>query len=130
MGRAGGRRRGDGRHAGGGRRTRARRRDPAGRPARRRLDGTLLDRPWAEVFTAPNDPHSATSFGAYGPVVRIVNGQWVQSRGGANPGVGALWSIYPYTGSVGVILSNIDGVPLQEMAGQETQAIAGGGTGG
>jgi CubicO group peptidase (beta-lactamase class C family) len=97
-------------------------------------DGTVLDRPWADVLTAANSPHKAASFGAYGPVVRIVNGQWVWSRGGGNPGVGANWTIYPYTGWVGVILSNIDGVPLQEMTGQETQAITGatprGGSGG
>ncbi|WP_344267504.1 serine hydrolase domain-containing protein [Actinomadura napierensis] len=97
-------------------------------------DGTVLDRPWADVFTAANSPHGPTSFGAYGPVVRIVNGQWAWSRGGGNPGVGANWTIYPYTGWVGVILSNIDGVPLQEMAGQEAQAVTGatpgGGSGG
>ncbi|GAA4484151.1 serine hydrolase domain-containing protein [Actinoallomurus oryzae] len=93
--------------------------------ARALSDGTVLDRPWADVFTAPNSPHGPASFGAYGPVVRIVNGQWQWSRGGANPGVGANWNIYPYTGWVGVILSNIDGVPLQEMIGQETQAVTG-----
>ncbi|MEV5571797.1 serine hydrolase domain-containing protein [Spirillospora sp. NPDC052269] len=93
-------------------------------------DGTLLDRPWADVLTAANSPHGPTSFGAYGPVVRIVGGQWSWSRGGANPGVAANWSIYPYTGWVGVILGNIDGVPLQEMIGQETQAVTGAAPGG
>jgi hypothetical protein len=47
-------------------------------------------------------------------------------RAGANPGVGASWSIYPYTGWVGVILSNSDGAPLQEMSQQEMQAVTGG----
>lgn len=65
------------------------------------------------------------SFMAYSMPVHIVDGQWVWSRGGGNPGVGANWTVYPYTGWVGVILSNIDGVPLQEMAEQETQAVMG-----
>ncbi|WP_131737039.1 serine hydrolase domain-containing protein [Actinomadura roseirufa] len=96
-------------------------------------DGTVLERPWADVFTAANSPHGPASFGTYGPVAKIVGDQWVWSRGGGNPGVGANWSIYPYTDWVGVILSNIDGVPLQEMVGREMQAITGvspGGEGG
>jgi hypothetical protein len=88
-------------------------------------DGTLLDRPWADVLTAAKIPHGPTSFGAYGIPVRIVNGQWMFGRAGANPGVGASWSIYPYTGWVGVILSNSDGAPLQEMSQQEMQAVTG-----
>jgi hypothetical protein len=46
-------------------------------------------------------------------------------RAGGNPGVGANWDTYPYTGWVDVILSNIDGAPLVEMIGQEMQAITG-----
>jgi len=97
-------------------------------------DGTLLDRPWADVLTGAKVPHGPTSFGAYGIPVSIVNGQWMYQRAGGNPGVGANWDIYPYTGWVGVILSNRDGVPLQQMIGQEMQAITGapadGGSGG
>jgi CubicO group peptidase (beta-lactamase class C family) len=97
-------------------------------------DGTLLDRPWADVLTGAKIPHGPASFGAYGIPVSIVNGQWTYQRAGGNPGVAANWTIYPYTGWVGVILSNIDGVPLQEMIGRETQAITGatpgGGSGG
>jgi CubicO group peptidase (beta-lactamase class C family) len=97
-------------------------------------DGTVLERPWADVLTGAKIPHGPASFGAYGIPVSIVNGQWMYERAGGNPGVGANWDIYPYTGWVGVILSNRDGVPLQEMIGQEMQAItgapAGGGSGG
>ncbi|MCO5992707.1 serine hydrolase domain-containing protein [Actinoallomurus rhizosphaericola] len=97
-------------------------------------DGTLLDRPWADVLTAPKIPHGPGSFGSYGIPVSIVNGQWMYQRAGGNPGVGANWDIYPYTGWVGVILGNGGDVPLREMIGQEMQAItgapAGGGTGG
>src|SRR6266545_2615653 len=46
------------------------------------------------------------------------------------PGDGANWDIYPYTGWVGVILANSDGVPLQEMIGREIQAITGASPGG
>ncbi|WOX10764.1 serine hydrolase domain-containing protein [Streptomyces sp. N50] len=97
-------------------------------------DGTLLDRPWADVLTAAKIPQGPASFGAYGIPVSIVGGQWMYQRAGGNPGVGANWDIYPDTGWVGVILSNRDGVPLQEMIGQEAQAITGapvdGGSGG
>jgi hypothetical protein len=66
----------------------------------------------------------------------MVGGQWQYQRAGANPGVGANWDIYPYTGWVGVILVNrdSDSVGLQDILGQETQAITGvspgGGSGG
>ncbi|MFB9834334.1 serine hydrolase domain-containing protein [Actinoallomurus acaciae] len=97
-------------------------------------DGTVLDRPWADVLTAAKIPHGPKGFGAYGIPVSIVNGQWMYQRAGGNPGVSANWNIYPYTGWVGVILGNCDGVPLPEMIGQEMQAVTGapadGGTGG
>jgi CubicO group peptidase (beta-lactamase class C family) len=88
-------------------------------------DGTVLDRPWADVLTGAKIPHGPASFGAYGIPVHIVGGQWVFGRAGGNPGVGASWNIYPYTGWVGVILSNRDGAPLQQMIGREIQAITG-----
>jgi CubicO group peptidase (beta-lactamase class C family) len=97
-------------------------------------DGTMLDRPWADVLTAAKIPHGPASFGAYGLAIDIVNGQWEYQRAGGNPGVGANWSIYPNTGWVAVTLINCDGVPLVDLLGQQTQAItgapAGGGTGG
>jgi CubicO group peptidase (beta-lactamase class C family) len=88
-------------------------------------NGTLLDRPWADVLTGAKIPHGPTSFGAYGIPISIVGDQWMYQRAGGNPGVAANWDIYPYTGWVGVILGNHDGVPLQEMIGQEMQAITG-----
>ncbi len=88
-------------------------------------DGTVLDRPWADVLTAAKIPHGPASFGAYGIPVSIHNGQWVFQRAGGNPGVAANWNIYPYTGWVGVILGNCDGIPLQEMVQREEQAVTG-----
>ncbi|MBY8881154.1 serine hydrolase domain-containing protein [Actinacidiphila acidipaludis] len=89
-------------------------------------DGTLLDRPWADVFTAAKVPHGPASFGAYQVPVSIVQGQWVYSRAGGDPGGGANWNIYPDTGWVGVILGNHDDFPLVEMIERETQAVTGG----
>ncbi|AGZ42164.1 serine hydrolase domain-containing protein [Actinoplanes friuliensis] len=90
-------------------------------------DGTLLDRPWADVLTAPKIPHGPASFGAYGLAVEIVDGRWVYQRAGGDPGVGANWSSYPDTGWTGVILVNRDagGVSLQDLIGQEMQAVTG-----
>ncbi|MEU7587767.1 serine hydrolase domain-containing protein [Micromonospora sp. NPDC049230] len=93
-------------------------------------DGTVLNRPWADLLTAAKLPHGPASFGSYTIPVRIVNGQWMFARADGNPGVGASWSIYPYTGWVGVILSNSDGVPLKEMSQQEMRAVTGGSPGG
>ncbi len=88
-------------------------------------DGTLLDRPWADVLTAAKIPLGPAGFSTYGPPASIIGGQWIYGRGGGNPGVGANWDIYPDTGWVGVILTNRDDVPLVEMIGRETQAITG-----
>ncbi|KAB2342200.1 serine hydrolase domain-containing protein [Actinomadura rudentiformis] len=102
-------------------------------------DGTLLDRPYAELFTGAKIPlppqggglrngrvaPADASFGAYHMPVSIINGQWLWGRAGGNPGVGASWNIYPDTGWVGVILSNIDGVPLWEIIEREEQAVLG-----
>lgn len=88
-------------------------------------DGTLLDRPWADVLTAAKVPLGPAGFGTYGPSASIVGGQWVLQRAGGNPGVGANWSIYPDTDWIGVILTNRDDVPLVQILGRETQAITG-----
>lgn len=100
-------------------------------------NGTLLDRPYAELFTAPRAPlppqpqgfraaaPADASFAAYDLPVHIVNGQWVWDRAGGNPGVAANWSIYPYTGWVGVILGNIDGLPLADMSEAQDRAVTG-----
>ncbi|MEU3398128.1 serine hydrolase domain-containing protein [Streptomyces filamentosus] len=102
-------------------------------------DGTVLHRHYAELFTGPKIPLAPqggglaarrdvpadASFGAYQMPVGLVRGQWVWSRAGANPGVGANWSVYPDTGWIGVVLTNRDGAPLWEIAEQETRAVIG-----
>jgi CubicO group peptidase (beta-lactamase class C family) len=113
-------------------------------------DGTLLDRPYADLLTgakfpnfkpkvgqAPLPPDAPQGFTTYGPVATIMKGQRVLGRAGGNPGSGANWSIYPDTDWVGVVLGNYDGdMPLQEIIQQENQAVtgqpapAGGGAGG
>jgi len=97
-------------------------------------DGTVLDRPWADVLFGGKIPHGPASFGAYGLAIDIVNGQWEYQRAGGNPGVGANWSIYPYTGWVAVTLINRDSDSLVGILDQQTQAITGaapaGGAGG
>jgi CubicO group peptidase (beta-lactamase class C family) len=91
--------------------------------ARALYDGTLLDRPWAEVLTAPKLPVGGGNFGTYGPPASIVGGQWVIQRAGGNAGICANWTIYPDTGWVGVILANHDNVPLLELIERETRAV-------
>jgi CubicO group peptidase (beta-lactamase class C family) len=90
-------------------------------------DGTVLDRPYADLWAAPNRPgHEPTSFHAYSGPVKIIDGrQWVINRGGGGGGIGANWNIYRDTGWVGVVLSNYDDIPLQEILQQERQAITG-----
>ena len=89
-------------------------------------DGTVLDRPYAELFAGAKLPGpEPTSFGGYTMPVSIVNGQWVFSRGGGGPGIGADWSVYPETGWVGVVLSNDDNVPLLDILLKEAEAITG-----
>ncbi|MFI6287194.1 serine hydrolase domain-containing protein [Streptomyces sp. NPDC051018] len=103
------------------------------------LDGTVLDRPYADLFTGAKIPQAPqggglvagraapadAGFGAYAMPVRIVGGQWVWGRAGGDPGVGAAWNIYPDTGWVGVVLSNRDGVPLREIIERQIQAVTG-----
>ncbi|MFG3558977.1 serine hydrolase domain-containing protein [Micromonospora sp. NPDC047557] len=90
-------------------------------------DGTLLDRPYADLFAGAKLPGPApTSYAGYTMPVSIVNGQWVIGRGGGAGGVGANWSIYPDTGWVGVILSNNDGVPMLDVCLREAEAVTGG----
>ena len=89
-------------------------------------DGTVLDRPYADLFAGAKLPGpEPTSFGAYTMPVSIINGQWVFGRGGGGGGVGANWSVYPDSGWVGVILSNDDGVPLLDICLREAEAVTG-----
>lgn len=89
-------------------------------------DGTLLDRPYADLFAGAKLPgHEPTSFAAYTMPVAIIGGQWVIGRGGGAGGIAANWDIYPDTGWVGVVLSNYDDIPLLEILHQQMQAITG-----
>ncbi|MGA4837880.1 serine hydrolase domain-containing protein [Streptomyces sp. G45] len=101
-------------------------------------DGTVLDRPYAELLTAPRLPlppqggglaakaaPADASFAAYSMPVSLINGQWVHGRAGANPGSVASWNIYPYSGWVGVVLANHDEVPFQEIIQREIEVVTG-----
>jgi CubicO group peptidase (beta-lactamase class C family) len=89
-------------------------------------DGTLLDRPYADLFAGAKLPGpEPTAFEAYTMPVSITNGQWVIGRGGAAGGIGANWDIYPDTGWVGVVLSNSDNTPLLEICLEELAAVTG-----
>ena len=77
-----------------------------------------------KVTGQPAPPYP--SFTAYVAPVGIIKGpQWLYSRSGADPGIGANWNIYPNTGWVGVALANCDNVPLADLSQLETQAITG-----
>lgn len=90
-------------------------------------DGIVLDPPWADVYTSVKAPNfrGSPGFATYGPTAHIVEGQWELGRGGLHPGSSTYYSIYPDSGWVGVILSNYDDIPLQEITGRQTQAITG-----
>jgi CubicO group peptidase (beta-lactamase class C family) len=89
-------------------------------------DGTVLDRPYADLFAGAKLPGpEPTAFEAYTMPVSIINGQWVIGRGGGAGGIGANWDIYPDTGWVGVVLSNYDEIPLFEICLKELEAVTG-----
>ncbi|WP_372451228.1 serine hydrolase [Nonomuraea rhizosphaerae] len=91
-------------------------------------NATVLNRPYADLYTGANRPgRTPTSFSAYSGVLHIVNGrQTVSGRGGGTGGVSANWNIYLDTGWVGVVLSNYDDLPeFGEILGQEQRAITG-----
>ncbi|MFF5263459.1 serine hydrolase domain-containing protein [Actinomadura viridis] len=90
-------------------------------------DGTVLAPVWADVFTSVKAPNfrGSPGFSTYGSTAHIVEGQWELARSGTYPGSATHWSIYPDTGWVGVVLSNYDGIPLQEIIGRQRQAITG-----
>jgi CubicO group peptidase (beta-lactamase class C family) len=98
-------------------------------------DGTVLDRPFADLLTGAKIPKGAggdggpapahLSFIGYTMPVKIIDGQWLTGRGGGTGGSTTNWNIYPDTGWVGVVLSNYDDVPIQEICQQELQAITG-----
>ena len=88
--------------------------------------GTVLDRPYADLFAGARLPGpDPTAYQGYTMPVSVINGQWVIGRGGGAGGVGANWSIYRDTGWVGVILSNVDGAPLLDLCLREAEAVTG-----
>ena len=89
-------------------------------------DGTLLERPYADLFAGAKLPGPGPAgFEAYTMPVSIIGGQWVIGRGGGAGGVGANWTVYPDTGWVGVVLSNYDDMPLLEICAREVEAVTG-----
>ncbi|MFE6777984.1 serine hydrolase domain-containing protein [Streptomyces sp. NPDC057702] len=103
------------------------------------FDGTVLDRPYAELLTQPKIPlapqggglaagHTAPAdagFTTYMMPVSLVKGQWVNGRAGVNPGSVASWNIYPGSGWVGVVLGNQDDIPFTDVIEREMRAILG-----
>ncbi|MCF6472484.1 beta-lactamase family protein [Nonomuraea sp. MG754425] len=90
-------------------------------------DATVLNRPYAGLYTGANRPgRQPTSFAAYSGVLHIVDGrQWVSGRGGGSGGVSANWNIYLDADWVGVVLSNYDDLEFTEILRQEQQAVTG-----
>jgi CubicO group peptidase (beta-lactamase class C family) len=94
-------------------------------------DGTVLDRPYADLWAGaklpgPGDRLGAPAFSAYSGPVHVLDGQWVFNRGGGSGGVSASWTIYLDTGWVGVILSNYDDLQeFGEILERQEQAITG-----
>ncbi|MER0242784.1 serine hydrolase domain-containing protein [Streptomyces sp. HSW2009] len=101
-------------------------------------DGTLLDRPYAEIFMGPKIPLAPqggglargavpadAAFASYMMPISLTKGQWVNGRAGVNPGSVASWNIYPYTGWIGVVLGNHDETPFMDIIQQEMEAIIG-----
>ena len=89
-------------------------------------DGTLLSRPYADLFAGARIPgYDPTSFEAYTMPVSIVGDQWTIGRGGVTGGGSTNWTIYPDTGWVGVILGNYDEIDLLGICLQEIKAVTG-----
>lgn len=90
-------------------------------------DGTVLNRPYADLFTGAKLPgRTPTSYAAYSGPLHLVDGrQWMFGRGGGGGGISANWNVYPDTDWVGVVLSNYDDIPLQDILQREAQAITG-----
>ncbi|MFA1543046.1 serine hydrolase domain-containing protein [Actinomadura monticuli] len=97
-------------------------------------DGTVLGRPYADLLTGAKIPRgegrdgaplTRPSFTGYTGPIKIIDGQWLFGRGGGTGGSSTNWNVYPDTGWVGVVLSNYDDVPIQDILQQETRAITG-----
>jgi CubicO group peptidase (beta-lactamase class C family) len=93
-------------------------------------DGTLLNRPYADLYTGAKLPFPGgdpTSYAAYSGPLSILNGtQWLFGRGGGGGGIAANWNVYPDTDWVGVVLSNSDVLlDFGELLQREVEAITG-----
>jgi CubicO group peptidase (beta-lactamase class C family) len=90
-------------------------------------DGTLLNRPYADLYTGAKYPAAEpTGYASYAGPLNILNGtQWLFGRGGGGGGITVNWNIYLDTGWVSVILSNYDDIPLGDILQRETEAITG-----
>lgn len=90
-------------------------------------DGTVLARPYADLLTGAKLPgKTPTSFTSYAGPLHLVGGsEWVYGRGGGGGGISANWNVHLNSGWVGVVLSNYDDIPLQEILQREQAAIVG-----
>lgn len=94
-------------------------------------DGTVLDRPYADLYTGaklpgPGDRLGTPAFRAYVGPVHLRDGQWVFNRGGGSGGISASWTIYLDSGWAGVVLSNYDDLQeFGEILQRQDQAITG-----
>ncbi|MFL6118467.1 hypothetical protein [Actinophytocola sp.] len=108
MGRVGGRRRGGGRHA------------AAERTAWPRRPQDLQ-----RVFYSREEVHEYNEQWTRQATLVAAPGTGTNGHSGVNPGSAASWNIYPYTGWVGVVLSNSDDAPLQDILQREVRAVTG-----
>ncbi|MBP2471954.1 CubicO group peptidase (beta-lactamase class C family) [Crossiella equi] len=98
-------------------------------------DGTLLDRPWAQLFTGPKAPHLRgkfggppppyPAFGGYTLPIALQYGQWTYNRFGFNPGSGAGYTVFPDSGWVIALSCNDEDTPVLEIGEQAEKAIFG-----
>jgi CubicO group peptidase (beta-lactamase class C family) len=96
-------------------------------------DGAVLDPTFADLLTGAKFPRGTSgngtpltqSFTGYTGPIKIIDGRWLFGRGGGTGGSSTNWNVYPDTGWVGVVLSNYDDIPIQEILQQEQKAITG-----
>ncbi|GAA1687514.1 serine hydrolase domain-containing protein [Nonomuraea maheshkhaliensis] len=93
--------------------------------------GTVLERPYADLYTGAKRPHpgdrlGSPSFASYAGPIRISGGQWEFNRGGGSGGISASWTVYLGSGWTGVVLSNYDELPdFPEILQRQDEAITG-----
>ncbi|MFI6635564.1 serine hydrolase domain-containing protein [Nonomuraea fuscirosea] len=93
--------------------------------------GTVLERPYADLYTGaklpgPGDRLGAPSFGSYAGPVRISGGEWEFNRGGGSGGISASWTVWLGSGWAGVVLSNYDDLEdFGEILRRQDEAVTG-----